>query len=155
MSTIWDSNGWFHRGDVTEWRTDLVEWAILPTVLITVVLSVCYCFELCVRKLSLNRPGVRIKTLSRKYVHRTKNKKSNTGRNYARYRYETKDHAVYFYDQVDEFYPYNRVYMYLTWHVVSLGFCLHHCHDSRLVWCTYIHMFFFLIYIWLEVSFDC
>ena len=150
MSTTVNSTGYFAAGDVREWNWERVQWAIYPVVILTAVISIGYMFELCGRKLSLNKPGTRVKTLSRSYKRRDRRHRRRAAAG-PEYRYEVKDQLVYIYDQNDEFYHYNRIYLYLTFHVVALGMCLHLNHGEVLVWFAWLHFFAFLIYIWFEV----
>ena len=153
MATILNTNGYFTSGDVKDWDWERVEWVIYPVVMLSAIISIGYMFELCGRKLSLNNPGTRVKTLGRTYKRRdSKYKKQARAGNGPEYRYEIKDQVVYYYDENDEYYPYNRLYLHLTFHVVALGMCLHFCHGRILVIMAWIHFFFFLIYIWFEVS---
>ena len=149
--SVLSKNGQFAAGDVTSWDWQRVEWVIYPVVILTTVISIGYMFELCGRKLSLNKPGTRVKTLSRSFKRRDEmhRRRATTG---PEYRYEVKDQVRYSYDQNDEFYHYNRIYLYLTFHVVALGMCLHLNHTAGMVWLAWIHFFVFLIYIWFEVN---
>lgn len=151
-SPTWTSEGYFTSADVRSWQTETVWWSLLPTFILTCVMTVGYLLELCARKLSLNRPGVRVKTLSRSYKRRTKSSRKRTFRNGPEYRYERNDHVVYTYDQNDEYYPYNRIYLYMTFHAVALGICIHFDHGEHMLWLTWTHFFFFLVYIWFEVT---
>jgi hypothetical protein len=143
-------SGFFSAGDVRGWDWEKIQWSIYPVVILTTVISIGYMFELCGRKLSLNKPGTRVKTLSRDYRRRDSRhrKRATAG---PEYRYEVKDQVVYTYDQNDEFYHYNRIYLYLTFHVIALGICMHFNHTNILVVLAWIHFLVFLVYIWFEV----
>ncbi len=151
MASTVHTNGTFSAGDIRGWRFDYVEWVIYPVVILTTIISIGYLFELCGRKLSLNKPGTRVKTLSRSYQRRDSRHRKRAAAG-PEYRYEVKDQVRYHYDQNDEFYHYNRIYLYLTFHVVALGMCLHLNHSLGMLWITWIHFFVFLVYIWFEVS---
>ena len=150
MTSILNSSGYFSAGDVRDWNWYQVEWVIYPVVILTAVISIGYMFELCGRKLSLNKPGIRVKSLNRSYKKRDRRHRRRAAGG-PEYRYEVNDQVVYIYDQNDEFYPYNRLYLYLTFHVVALGMCLHLNHSNLMIWMAWIHFFGFLVYIWFEV----
>ena len=52
---------------------------------------------------------------------------------------------------VDEFYPFNRLFLHLAFHIVALGMCMHLVHRLILPVFAWVHMIIFLIYTCLEV----
>ena len=157
MTSLLNNNtsteGWFTSEDLNEsWDTELLWWSTLPVVAVTWILVIGFVLELCLRRLSLNNPGIRVKTLIRTFKRRSKKTRTASMINGPQYRYEMKDRAVYTYNQVDEYFPFNRIFLWITFHVVSLGICFHLCHRERLIWCSWIWFFAFLIFIWFAVS---